>query len=84
MNVSLDPELAQFIEDQVRAGRYDSPTAAVNAAVSRLKAEQDLLSADLDDDDLAAIEEGLAQLNRGEGRPWEEVRAELKAKYLSK
>ena len=69
MNVSIEPELARFIEDQVREGRYDSPAAAVNAAVSRAKAEAELLSGELDDDDLAAIEEGLAQLKRGEGRP---------------
>jgi putative addiction module CopG family antidote len=80
MNVSLKPDLARFIEEQVTAGRYDSADAAVNAAVARLKAEEELLSEDLDDDDLAAIEEGLAQLDRGEGRPWEEVRAELKAR----
>ena len=57
------------------------PAAAVNAAVSRAKAEAELLAGDLDDEDLAAIEEGLAELRRGEGRPWEEVRAELRAKY---
>ena len=81
MNISIEPELAKFIEEQVRAGRYGSADAAVNAAVSRLKAEEELLADDLDDEDVAAIEEGLAQLNRGEGRPWEEVRAELKARF---
>jgi putative addiction module CopG family antidote len=84
MNVSLTPELAKFIAEQVTAGRYDSPDAAVNAAVAKLKAEEDLLSEDLDDADVAAIEEGLAQLDAGQGRPWEDVRAELKAKYLSR
>src|SRR5687768_7817157 len=82
VNVSLDPELAKFIEAQVRVGRYASPDAAVNAAVARFMAEEQLLAEELDDEDLAAINEGLAQLDRGEGRPWEDVRAELKARYL--
>ena len=81
MNVSIEPDLAKFIEDEVRSGRYDSPDAAVNAAVSRLKAEQELLAEEVDDEDVAAIEEGLAQLDRGETRPWEQVRAEFKAKH---
>jgi putative addiction module CopG family antidote len=81
MNVSIDPDLAKFIEDQVRAGRYGSADAAVNAAVSRLKAEQELVAGELDDDDVEAIEEGLAQLDRGETVPWEKVRAEFRAKH---
>ena len=84
MNVSLRSDLAKFISEQVTAGRYLSADAAVNAAVARIKAEEELLAGEVDDDDLAAIEEGLAQLNRGESRPWEEVRAELRAKFLSK
>ena len=83
MNVSLRSGLAKFISEQVSAGRFDSADAAVNAAVARFKAEQELLAEELDDEDLAAIEEGLAQLNRGDSRPWQEVRAELKAKFLS-
>lgn len=82
MNVQLKPELRQFIDDQVKAGRYDSPDAAINDAVSRLRTEDGLLAQDLDDEDLAAIEQGLSQLNRAEGRPWEDTREELKRRYL--
>ena len=83
MDVQLKPDLRQFIDEQVKAGRYHSSDDAINAAVARMQAEDELLGQDLDDEDLAAIEEGLAQLNRGEGRPWEDVRKELKARYLS-
>jgi putative addiction module CopG family antidote len=83
MNVSLRSDVAKFIAEQVAAGRYTSADAAVNAAVARVMAEEELLAGELNDEDLAAIEEGLAQLERGEGRPWQEVRAELKAKFLS-
>ena len=81
MNVSIEPELVKFIEDQVRTGRYASVNAAVNAALLRLKAEEELLRGEVDDEDLAAIEEGLGELDRGDVRPWEDIRAELKAKY---
>ena len=74
--------MAKFIDDQVRSGRFRSPDDAINAAVARLQAEEDLLAEDLDDADLAAIQEGLAQLDRGEGRPWADVRAELRNKFL--
>jgi putative addiction module CopG family antidote len=82
MQVSVKPELAQYIEEQVKAGRYDSAESAVNAAIERVRAEEELLAEDLDDEDLAAIEEGLAQARRGEVRPWEEVRAELRARFI--
>lgn len=82
MNVSIRPELAERIEEQVKSGRYPTAEHAVNAALDRVLAEERLLSEDLDDEDVAAIEEGLAQLDRGEARPWEEVRAELVQKYL--
>ena len=83
MNVSLKPELVEFVRDQVRAGRYGSADDAVNAAVAKLKAEEELLADEPDDEDLAAVEEGLSQLDRGEGRPWEQVKAELRAKHPS-
>jgi antitoxin ParD1/3/4 len=83
MDVQLDPELQRFINDQVRAGRYGSADDVVNEAVSRLRTEDELLGQELDDEEIAAIENGLSQLNRGEGRPWTDVRAELKARYLS-
>ena len=83
MQILLTPEIARFIEEQVRSGRFDSPDAAVNAAVARLQMEEDLLAGELDDEDFGTIEEGLAQLNRGEGRPWEEVRAAIQSKYVT-
>lgn len=83
MDVQLKPDIKRFIEDQVKVGRYDSVDEAINEAVSRLRVEDELLHQELDDDDLSAIEEGLAQLNRGEGRAWEKARADLRDRYLS-
>lgn len=83
MDVQLKPDIKQFIENQVKIGRYDSVDEAINEAVSRLRVEDELLHQELDDDDLSAIEEGLAQLNRGEGLAWEKARADLRDRYLS-
>jgi putative addiction module CopG family antidote len=84
MTIRLKPELEKFIQEQVKAGQYKSADDAVNAAVARAQIEQDLEDDDLSDEDIAAIEEGLAHLERGEVIPWEQVRAELEKKYLSK
>ena len=45
------------------------------------EAYQDLLDRLREAEDLAAVREGLAQADRDEGRPADEVFAELKAKY---
>jgi antitoxin ParD1/3/4 len=84
MNLSLNPTVQKFIEDKVQAGQYATPEDVIHAAISRLQDEEELGEDELDEEELAAIEEGLAQADRGEGRPWEEVREELRAKYLSK
>ncbi|HEV8377845.1 MAG TPA: hypothetical protein VGQ99_18365 [Tepidisphaeraceae bacterium] len=81
MTIRLKPELAKFIDEQVKSGQFTSADEAVNAAVARQRIEEELLAGEIDEDDLAAIEEGLAQLDRGEGRPWSEVREELNKKY---
>jgi antitoxin ParD1/3/4 len=37
MNVSLNPELERFLNDQIRSGRYHSAEEAVSKAVELLK-----------------------------------------------
>jgi Arc/MetJ-type ribon-helix-helix transcriptional regulator len=75
------PELEKFIHDHVQAGRFSTPQAAVEAAIEQMMLfDNDELS----DEDIAAIEQGEAELDRGEGRPWGELRAELIAKYPRK
>jgi putative addiction module CopG family antidote len=84
MTIRLKPKLAKFVDEQVKSGQFKSADEAVNAAVARAQIEEELLAGDISDEDAAAIEEGLAQLERGEGTPWETVRARLEKKYLSK
>lgn len=76
MNVSLRPEYQRFVEEKVKTGEYPSADEVVQAGIERLMEE------DLDDETLAAIEEGEAQLDRGQGIPVEQAFAELRKKHL--
>ena len=84
MTIRLKPELAKFVDKQVKSGQFKSADDAVNAAVARAQIEEELLGSEISEEDWAAIEEGLAQLERGEGIPWEKARAQIEKKYLSK
>ena len=75
-----NPELEQFIDEQVKSGRFASRDAAIEAAVERMMRED----AELDDATLAAIDEAEDQVEAGHTRDWKEVSAELRAKYLGR
>jgi Arc/MetJ-type ribon-helix-helix transcriptional regulator len=78
MNVVLSPETQRLLEERMKKGKFTSADDAVRVALQTL---DQLEADDMDDDTLAAIEEGLAQAHRGEGRPWDEVKAKLRSKY---
>jgi antitoxin ParD1/3/4 len=65
MNVSLTPQLEQMIRDKVESGRYNNASEVVREAL-RIMAdhEERLRIRSLRD---AAIAEGIASLERGEG-----------------
>ena len=65
MQVTLEPDLAKFIQEQVRSGRYDSPDDAINSAVARLKTDRELSAPEVDDL-RQDIDLGLEQADRGE------------------
>lgn len=84
MNIVLSPETQRLLEARMRTGRFATPDDAVRAALQTLgDVEGDALE-DLDPETLAAIERAEAQGDRGEGRPWEQVREELRARYVNK
>jgi len=64
MKLTLKPETAQFIDEQVKAGRFPSPEALVEAAVTEFREAGEM---ELDTETVAAIHEGLDQADRGEG-----------------
>ncbi len=70
MNSLLHPDLQKFVDQQVRAGRYDSAEDLINSAVARLQADEDLSAAQLDDL-RARIAVGIEQAERGETAEWD-------------
>jgi len=79
MNIVLSPETQILLEQRMRKGGYSSPDDAVRAELETLDRLDD---EELDDETIDDIEQGLAEADRGQMRPWEQVREELRAKYL--
>jgi Arc/MetJ-type ribon-helix-helix transcriptional regulator len=82
MKLSFKPELQKFIDEQVRAGHFPSAKDVVEAALLRLML--DPVDEALDDAALAAIERADAEFARGEDRPFGEVAAELRQRFMRK
>ncbi|HEX8911763.1 MAG TPA: hypothetical protein VF796_05345 [Humisphaera sp.] len=78
-----NPEVEQYVAEQVRAGRFASAEALVQQAVERMMNDDSV--AVLADDDRAAIAEADAQVARGEVTEFHAVadrlRARLKARF---
>lgn len=76
MDISLPPELEQYVTDKVRAGDYPDPSAVVRTALEVLR-DQDAAAPQ----DIAELREavavGLEQSARGQSTPWdpEEIKA---------
>lgn len=65
MTLNLSTELREFVEQEIRAGHYPNEGAAVADALLRMKEEREH-TAWL----RAQIDEGIAQLDRGESEEW--------------
>lgn len=63
MNVSIPPEFEAFAREQVAAGHYASEADVVADALRRYLADRETL--------LALLNQGIEQLDRGEGRPFD-------------
>ena len=79
MHISLRPELEEFVAAQVKVGGYASADEVLEAAVARLMLDPE--PQELDAETLAALEEGEAQLDRGEGISLEEAFDALRKKF---
>lgn len=82
MTITLSPETQKLLEARMKQGGFQTPDAIVRIALETLDQIEGEALEELDDETQAAIERAEAQSARGEGRPWEEVKAELRAKYL--
>jgi antitoxin ParD1/3/4 len=85
MDVTLNPELKKFIDDQVQQGNYESAADAINAAVARLQDDRDFESLPLDKL-RAELDVGLAEADRGEFVDFtaEDIIAEGRAAWAAK
>jgi antitoxin ParD1/3/4 len=78
MNLSLNPELESFIQQEITNGKYATPDEVIEAALHLLNRRNSY--------DRWAIEIGekidvaVAQIDRGEGLDGDEVFAKLRAK----
>lgn len=82
MNISITPELEQFVQKEVEAGLYQSASEVIRAGLRRLKEDKEskprfVVSSQAELED--KLLEGVAELDRGEGLSGKDVFAELKA-----
>ncbi|HSU66910.1 MAG TPA: hypothetical protein VLJ39_08570 [Tepidisphaeraceae bacterium] len=77
----LSSQTQKLLEDRMQRGGYPSLDALLHAALVAL---DEIESEPLDEETLAVLEQREAEIERGEYRDWEEVKAELRAKYLGK
>lgn len=84
MPISLSAETQKLIEEQMKETGVETADELVRVALRTLHQTRGEDFEDLDPDTQAAIEEGLAQADRGEGRPWTDVREELRARFIDR
>jgi antitoxin ParD1/3/4 len=75
MNISLTPQLEEFINEEVRSGRYKSASEVVRAGLRLIQLRDAKLEALRRD-----IQEGIDELDRGEVVPASKVFAETRRK----
>lgn len=72
MDVTLSGDAEQFIRKEVASGRYESPHEVIREGL-RLLQEREILEQHRRERLNQQIEEGLAQLDRGEGIPGDQA-----------
>ncbi|MGD0461281.1 MAG: hypothetical protein ABSB74_02215 [Tepidisphaeraceae bacterium] len=81
MQVQLKkPELEKFIDEQVKAGHFPNPEAAVEAAVQQMMLDQ---MHELDDETIAAVKQADEQIDGGQGVDFKQFAAELRKKMAA-
>lgn len=83
MNVSLTPELEEFVHSKVSTGRYTSASEVVREAL-RLFEDHDKARSARVEEFRAEVDRRLASLDRGEGLNGESVFAAIREKSRSR
>jgi len=71
MSLQLPSDLTSTIQSFLAGGRYENEVDVVRVALASLKR----------DEDLAAIQKGIEDMNAGRVRPWTEVKAKIESKH---
>jgi len=79
MNVSLTPELENFVQAKVKGGRYNSASEVVREALRLLEDHEQARAVRLKEF-RSEIDRRLASLHRGEGVDGEQVFARIRRK----
>lgn len=82
MGISLTSETQQLIEHHMKECGIETADELVQFALRALSPTRGPDIEDLDADTQADIAEGIAQADRGEMRPWAEVKEELRTRYM--
>jgi Arc/MetJ-type ribon-helix-helix transcriptional regulator len=69
MNISISPEQATFLDQQVAGGAFASPQEAVAAAIDLLRLRADAL---------AKVDSGRRQLDEGDYTEYEELKQRVR------
>ena len=72
MSIDLSPELEQYVQEQVKSGRFASPVEVLEAGVARLMLDENFD----DEDEIRALEEAEKQIAAGETFSLKNVAAE--------
>lgn len=83
MQVYLPPELEDFVRRRIASGQYDSAADVVREALRLLETYDELHRRRIEELN-RKIEEGLSQLDRGEGIPADEARRRSKAELAAR
>ena len=79
--VKLDDERLGYVDALVRGGRFASVEDVVRLGIDLVREQEDMALVPLSDDDQAAIDTGLAELDAGLGIDADEVFAELRRRF---
>jgi len=82
MSVTLSLETQKLIEERMRQTGVATADDLVRLALQTFDQIRAQDFDGLDDETRAAIDEAEAQYQRGEARPWEEVREELRSRFI--
>ena len=74
-----NPALAKFVDEQVRVGNFPDAEAVVEDALTRMMEQEELT-----DEDVKAITEAEAQIDRGEYVDFATFASEMRKKYCGK